>query len=344
MIIGQHKINFPFFLAPMVGLSHVVLRNRVRKYLPAGAKTFWPTEMLSSRRIPYQTLGSTPETLLAENDGFLVPQILANEERFIKDSIEKLEAWGVVGVDINMGCPVDKALRHNYGVALMGDSDYAAEIVRMAVRYTKLPVSVKLRSGFEQQKHLVVNFCQKLEQAGAHYLTVHPRSAEQKRRGTPDWEQIRQIKSQLSIPLIGNGDIHSAQEALEKMAVYGADGIMIGRALAAKPWMFWQLGHALGFDNPQGLTGLPPLDGAEEAEYFKQNVVDYLTDCFFYFEEWNALRKFRFFIRTIHGWLNYGHQLYRISQKYDNFQDLSFHLQAFFKSDDLVVAQTTSLN
>src|SRR3954462_8567505 len=107
------RVDFPVALAPMVGLSHVALRLLVRRYLPAGAVTVWPTEMLSSWRLPREILGSTPETYRGEHEDFLVPQILGNEEEPSRESVARLADWGATGIDINMGCPVRKALKHN---------------------------------------------------------------------------------------------------------------------------------------------------------------------------------------------------------------------------------------
>src|SRR6188768_429399 len=119
-------LNFPLCLAPMVGLTHVALRRVIQDYMPENATTHWPTEMLSSRRLPDENLKTTPETLRSNSENNLVPQILGNEEVAISRSVKRLvNEWGASGIDINMGCPVQKALRHNYGVSLMGDVDYA---------------------------------------------------------------------------------------------------------------------------------------------------------------------------------------------------------------------------
>ncbi|UXR65007.1 tRNA-dihydrouridine synthase family protein [Bdellovibrio bacteriovorus] len=152
MKLGLHrpvlggKVNFPLCLAPMVGLTHVALREVMREYLPSDAYTIWPTEMLNSRRVPGENLETTPETMRSPDENGLVPQILGNEEGPIAESVKRLIEWGAEAIDINMGCPVQKALKHNYGVALMGDPTYAAEVVRMTVKNSTVPVSVKLRA------------------------------------------------------------------------------------------------------------------------------------------------------------------------------------------------------
>src|SRR5665213_1694659 len=185
------KVNFPVCLAPMVGLSHVALRLMVKRYLPEGAITPWPTEMLSSWKLPREILGETVETFRDADEYPLVPQILGNEEGPIAESVRRLVDWGAAGIDINMGCPVKKALRHNYGVALMGDPEYASEVVRMTVRNSKVPVSVKLRAGIQKDMEFLLRFTKGLEDAGAAWITLHPRVGEQKRRGAADWSQIR---------------------------------------------------------------------------------------------------------------------------------------------------------
>src|SRR6185436_11566160 len=133
-----HRVGFPILVAPMVGISHVAFRALVRSYLPAGCSTLLFTEMLSSRRLPSERVGSTPLTyVMEEGEADLVPQLLANEERFISESVRKLEAITPAGIDINMGCPVKQALSHNWGVALMGDIGYASGVVSMARRHVR---------------------------------------------------------------------------------------------------------------------------------------------------------------------------------------------------------------
>jgi tRNA-dihydrouridine synthase len=217
-------VNFRACMAPMVGLSHVAFRRLCREYFPKEAVTIWPTEMLNSRRIPVENLVTTPETMRSNCETHLVPQILGNEEKPIELSVKRLEEeWGAEGIDINMGCPVKKALSHNYGVALMGDAKYAAEVVKMTVKGTKLPVSVKLRAGHQNDTTYLLEFVKGLEGSGASWITLHPRTAEQKRRGSADWSQIRTVRENVKIPVIGNGDVQTAEDAKILMDQTGCD-------------------------------------------------------------------------------------------------------------------------
>ena len=334
------KVNFPFCLAPMVGLSHYALRHIVRKYLPAGAETIWPTEMLNSRRLPSEKLGETPETLRDAHESGLVPQILGNEEEFIAASLKRLEAWGAEGVDINMGCPVKKALKHNYGVALMGNLDYAAEVVQMAVRNTSLPISVKLRAGDQKDVRFLTDFVQALQEAGAAWLCLHPREAAQKRRGEADWSQITHAREQLDIALIGNGDVQVAEDALKMLQETGCDSVMIGRALTARPWMLWQLGRELGWPDPPGCAGDPPSTPEEEAKEYGECLLE-LADLFQkIFRPMIAARKFRFYVKVSSAWLPFGHTLMAAVEKAKTMEEIKTAVQSFFHHSHQMMKRT----
>ncbi len=327
------KVNFPLCLAPMVGLSHVALRQVLRSYMPEGAVTMWPTEMLNSRKLPYEDFAVVPETFRAANETELVPQILGNEEGPIGRSIQRLTEWGAEGIDINMGCPVQKALRHNYGVALMGDPGYAADVVRMASSQTNLPVSVKLRAGSQGDFSFLEKFARGLVEAGADWITLHPRSPEQQRRGKADWTQITRLRDSLACPVIGNGDIQVTDDVHRMLSETGCDQVMAGRALAARPWMMWQLGEELGFPPPVGRLGKAPRTALEEGQEYGRMLLQFLDFAETYFTEEQALRKFRFFVRTTSVWLPFGQNVISVSTKEKNLADMRPALRRFFEQE-----------
>jgi len=334
-------LNFSMCLAPMVGLSHFYVRKMVQSYLPTGAKTIWPTEMLNSRRLPGQKVGETPETLRDQEETALVPQILGNEETPIRLSIEKLKLWGASGIDINMGCPVQKALKHNYGVALMGDASYAAQVTAMAVRSSTLPVSVKLRSGLSGDTDFLLDFVSGLESSGASWITLHPRMAAEKRRGEAKWDQISIVRDSLKIPVIGNGDVQTLEDAQRLWSETHCDMVMVGRALMARPWLLWQWGEFLGFSPPPGREGetapkTPLQEGAEYGrallfliEKMKSNPNQNL-----------ALRQLRFFLKTGSVWLSYGHYLLALSTRAKNLEELSQYVNEFFSCPQKMHSRT----
>lgn len=326
------KVNFPLCLAPMVGLTHVALREVMREYLPQNAYTIWPTEMLNSRRVPGENLEKTPETMRAEFEPGLVPQILGNEEEPIAQSVIRLIEWGAEAIDINMGCPVQKALKHNYGVALMGDSDYAAEVVRMTTKNSSVPVSVKLRAvGSTKEFDDLLKFVMGLRNSGASWVCLHPRTAAQKRRGSADWEQIKQLHAAVDFPVIGNGDVQTFEDALAMLKDTGCDMAMAGRGLAARPWMLWQLGEHLGFSPPAGKEGLkaPQTSEEEGAEYGKV-LLKLIERSRHYFGEDLAMRKVRFYVRTTSVWLPFGNTLVGVCAKARTVDEMILGVQKFF--------------
>lgn len=339
MSLGLHrpilngKVNFPLCLAPMVGLTHVALRGVMREYLPQGAFTIWPTEMLNSRRIPGENLEKTPETMRSPGEVGLVPQILGNEEEPITESVKRLVQWGAEAIDINMGCPVQKALKHNYGVALMGDPAYAAEVVRMTVRNSTVPVSVKLRAvGSSKEFDELLTFVMGLRASGAAWVCLHPRTAAQKRRGSADWEQIRQLHQAVDFPVIGNGDVQTAEDALAMLQETGCDMAMAGRGLAARPWMLWQLGEVLGFAAPAGCEGRrAPRTSEEEGAEYGRCLLKLIDRCRFYFGEDLAMRKVRFYVRTTSVWLPFGNFLVGVCAKARTTDEMLEGVRKFFE-------------
>ncbi|MBK9037745.1 MAG: tRNA-dihydrouridine synthase family protein [Bdellovibrionales bacterium] len=335
------QLNFPLLLAPMVGLSHIGLRLLVRRYWPTGAKSIWPTEMLNSRRLPNEKLGQTPETFRSPFELDICPQILGNEEKPIYDSIRLLEEWGAIGIDINMGCPVQKALKHNYGVALMGDLDYAARVTNIATRASRLPVSVKLRAGHQNDIEYLSRFVKKLEESGASWLTLHPRTSEQKRRGRADWNQIREVRAQVAIPVIGNGDIQVVDDVERMLSETQCDAVMVGRAMTARPWMAWQLGERLGFPPPESFLGRSAPSGAwEEGEEMGRSLSYFIEVMEEYFPENLGVRKIKFFIRHCHVWLEFGHILFSLSTRAKSYLELKQTIASFFDVPQKMMSYT----
>jgi tRNA-dihydrouridine synthase B len=313
-------IDFPFLIAPMVGLSHVAFRELIRSYTPPSLRPLLFTEMLSTRRLPNENLHQVDMLMCAAGERNFVPQLLGNEERFIAPSIEKLLPLGPWGFDINMGCPQKKTLAHNWGVLLMGDRDYAAEVVRITKKNSPLPVSVKLRAGMGQRADLeyLLDFTSALEDAGADWLTIHCRAKGQGHKGEARWDVVGELKKKRRIPVVANGDLQNVDDALKLLNEFGVDGAMIARAATARPWILWQIANRLGItETPPNKEGqLPPFTPEEEGkEYFYALLrLTCLLQEFFGDTE-NALRRLRFFIATNHRWLMFGHQFWKASIK-----------------------------
>jgi tRNA-dihydrouridine synthase B len=306
---GQ-QINFPLIFAPMAGLSHVAMRQLIRSYLPKGARTVLFTEMLSTRLLPKEIVGATPQTRAAPGEDNLIPQLLGNEAQLIARSLENLKAMRPAGIDINMGCPVSKVLKHNWGVALMGDIHYAEQVVRSTRSFTALPLSVKLRTGLKDDLGYLIEFVQMLEEAGTDWVTIHPRFQSQWRRGLANWDYIAKVREKVRIPVVGNGDIQEASDVEGRMQETGCDAIMVARAVTARPWIFWQAGEAWGWPPPAGREGeaAPHTPEEEGREYYRALLFfcDQL-ECHFAADE--QMSRLKLFLAWGHKWLFFGHFL-----------------------------------
>src|SRR5215831_20953141 len=223
-------VNFPILFAPMAGLSHVAFRQLVRSYLPRGANSLLFTEMLSTRLLPLEDVGRTPQTRISVEEDDLVPQLLGNDPFLIERSIQKLQSIHPAGLDINMGCPVSKVLKHNWGVGLMGDMRFAERVVKSTRNATSLPVSVKMRTGLTDDPVYLVEFVRMLEEAGTDWVTLHPRIQTQHRRGRANWTYIGRVREAVRIPVVGNGDIQEQDDILRMQFETGCDGVMLARA------------------------------------------------------------------------------------------------------------------
>lgn len=313
-------LDFPFMIAPMVGLSHVAFRELVRSYTPAGVNALRFTEMLSTRKLPSERLESTNELKTAQDETFFVPQLLGNEEKFIGPSVTKLMKVKPWGFDINMGCPQSHVLKHNWGVRLMGNADYAADVVRMVKRHTDRPVSVKLRGGADKDvdTDYLLGFTDALEKAGVDWLTIHPRPRAAKHEGTANWDAVRRVAQARSIPVIANGDIQTADDAIAIVTEYGCDGAMIARAATARPWILWQIADKLGIEaKPEGRENdsVPTTPEEEAAEYYRA-FIKYIDLILHYFGEGDfGLQKARFYAATGSKWFLFGHSFWRVTTK-----------------------------
>ena len=328
------NIHFPFFIAPMVGLSHVAFRELIKSYTPPHLNAIRFTEMLSTRRIPDEKLSTTNELKTAENEQFYIPQLLGNEEKYIAPSIEKLSQNTPFGFDINMGCPVSHTLKHNWGVRLMGDVDYAASIVKIAKKYTSLPISVKLRGGADkvEDEDYLLSFTSALEQNGANFLTIHARTRAQKHKGEANWDLVGRVRNKLSIPVIANGNIQNASDALGVMTNFGCDGAMIARAACARPWILWQIAEDLNIsEKPLGYEKRhAPRTPLEESTEYGRACLKFLALLKLYStDETYILERFRFFVATGARWFQFGHYFWKITMQAKTVQDLELSVIKF---------------
>ena len=241
MRIGHLEVNNPLFLGPMAGVTDWAFRE-ICAELGAGVTV---TEMVSSRALVYKDKKSA--ALLKRNHDCLCgAQIFGNDPAIMAEAaLLALEISGCDFLDINMGCPMPKMANSGEGCGLMRTPELAGEIVTAVVKAVNVPVTVKCRLGWDKGNINVLDFTKRMEDNGASMITVHGRTRAQLYSGTADWDYIRKVKEQLSVPVIANGDIVDAQSALRCQKWTGADGLMIGRATFGDPWIFQQVKAAM---------------------------------------------------------------------------------------------------
>jgi tRNA-dihydrouridine synthase len=302
--------------------------------------------MLSTRRLPSENLKTSEEIRISPADrNSFVPQILGNEEEFIAPSMRKLAELEPWGVDINMGCPVTHTLRHNWGFRLVGQPDYAAQVVAMTKRHANCPVSVKLRGDAaafsvggesldeEQSSIVLTDFVRRLVDAGADWITIHPRPGRLKHRGPANWALVAAIRNNLQIPVVANGDIQTAEDALAVTNGLGCDGAMFARAVCARPWVLWQTARALGCDGqPAQITHrtLPPVIGDDEGHEYIHAVLKLIEILSSYTSnERYICDRVQFFCATGSKWYQFGHDFWRVTTKAQGVDDLRQRVAAY---------------
>ncbi len=333
-------ISFPYMIAPMVGLSHVAFRDLIKSYTPASVCALRFTEMLSTRKLPSERLYSTRELRVAEGERYFVPQLLGNEEKFIAPSIQKLLSLSPWGFDINMGCPQSHVLRHNWGVRLMGDQKYAADVVRVTRKHSPVPISVKLRGGADKDidQQYLLDFTAALEDVGADWLTIHARPKEAKHDGPANWHVVAEVAKKRSIPVVVNGDIQTASDAIHVVQELGCSGAMIARAATARPWILWQIAEDLGIlDAPVGREGQrAPRSPEEEAREFYRAFQRFIDLVEQYFSEGDGreefgMQKLRFFAATASKWFMFGHSFWRVTMKSKSFDQMRIGVAEYYE-------------
>ena len=248
MKIGNIQVDNPLFLGPMAGVTDWAFRE-ICVSTGAGATV---TEMVSSRALVYQDKKSA--ALLRRNDGCVCgAQIFGNDPAIMAEGARlALEISDCDFLDINMGCPMPKIANSGDGCGLMRTPELAGQIVKAVTAAVDVPVTVKCRLGWDKGSINVLDFTKRMEDNGAAMVTVHGRTRSMLYSGVADWDMIRKVKEQLSVPVIANGDIVDAQSANRCLAWTGADGLMIGRATFGDPWVFSRVKAAMeGREIPQ---------------------------------------------------------------------------------------------
>lgn len=266
--IGPYEIATPYILAPMAGVSEMPFR-RIAMKMGAGLA---PTELVSAKGLFYESVRTT--SYLTHDEKVETPfsvQLFGGEPESMAFAAEKAMMMGAHIIDINMGCPVKKVTKINAGSALLCDYARASAIVEAMLKRTnyKIPITAKIRSGWDHDSINCIEVARALEGAGISALAIHPRTRAQGYSGQANWEHIAQLKAHLSIPVIGNGDVVSIALAKKMQKKTGCDAVMIGRAALGNPWIFRDL-----------VQGVPtPVSPEERYALVREHLTDHVEFC-----------------------------------------------------------------
>ena len=271
--IGNHVLKHGLFLAPLAGVSDRAFRDICRRH---GAE-YTVSEMVSAKALCYEQMTKKIDKIktapLASVYKYEMPmaiQLFGSEPEYMARAAALIESMDYLGcqsdtapaaIDINMGCPVHKVVGNGEGSALMKNPRLAGEIVRAVVDAVKLPVTVKIRAGWDENSKNAAELAKILEASGAALIAVHGRTRSQMYAPSSDNGIIAEVKKSVSVPVVGNGDIYSADDAIRMLEETGCDGVMIARGALGNPWIFEEIKARL-----DGRAYTPPSVGERLGE------------------------------------------------------------------------------
>ncbi|HBG3571216.1 TPA: tRNA dihydrouridine synthase DusB [Clostridioides difficile] len=239
MKIGNLELKNKVFLSPMAGVTDLPFRLICKEQ---GCGILY-TEMINGKALCYDDENTKKMLKIEEEEHPVAVQIFGSEPEFMGRAAEIMNDYSNEILDINMGCPAPKVVKNGDGSALMKNPKLAEEVLRAVVKNSKKPVTLKIRKGWDDNSVNAVEIAKIAEDCGISALAIHGRTREQFYTGKADWDIIAEIKKNLSIPVIGNGDVFTIEDSINMLDKTGCDAIMIGRGAQGNPWIFKRINH-----------------------------------------------------------------------------------------------------
>lgn len=258
MKIGNLEFENNVFLAPMAGVTDISFRGLCKEM---GCGLVY-TEMVSAKALYHENEKTISLLRIADEEKPVAVQIFGNEPDIMAEVVEKHfnKRDDIALIDINMGCPVPKITKNGEGSALLKNPELAAKIVESIKKVSSKPVTVKIRKGWDENYVNAVEVAKMLESAGADAITIHGRTKQQMYEGKADWDIIGKVKAGVSIPILGNGDVFTPEDAFELKNRTNCDGIMIARGAMGNPWIFKQIEKKLKGEEPLIISNSDRID------------------------------------------------------------------------------------
>src|SRR5512138_2922805 len=250
MKIGTIDLSPPFAMAPMAGMTDSAFRRLVKRH---GGCSLVVSEMVSSEGLVRGIDRTLEYAEYTEEERPVSIQIFGGDPEKMAAAAQVVEGLGADIVDVNMGCPVPKIANHHAGCSLMREPEHAATVINAMAKAVRIPVTVKMRAGWNDRSRNAPDLARRVQDAGAAAVTIHGRTAEQSYTGSADWNLVSDVARELSIPVLGSGDCIEPTHVVERLG-RGVSGVLVGRGVLRNPWILAQAAELAAGRTPREVT------------------------------------------------------------------------------------------